>query len=91
MNAKLIDSLVQIINSLTAEERKLLEEKLHDSPNSQENLQKMQELGDKISARREGKPLEPRVDEIIHQMRDERTQQLMQACCPGTEDKLLLA
>ena len=29
MNTKLIDSLVQIINSLTTEERKNLEEKLH--------------------------------------------------------------
>lgn len=28
MNTKLIDSLVQIINSLTTEERKILEEKL---------------------------------------------------------------
>ncbi len=29
MNTKLIDSLVQIINSLTTEERKNLEQKLH--------------------------------------------------------------
>ncbi len=47
----------------------------------------MQELGDKISARHGGKPLEPSVDEIFHQMREERTKQLMQACFPDYQEK----
>lgn len=32
--------------------------------------------------RSQGKPLSPSVTEIIHQMRDERDEQLMQACFP---------
>ena len=34
MNIQLIDSLVKIINSLTEEERKTLEAKLHDNNNT---------------------------------------------------------
>jgi len=47
----------------------------------------MRELGDKISARHGGKPLEPSVDETFQQMREERTEQLMQACFPDDREK----
>lgn len=87
MNTKLVKTLSQIIRSLSEEERTLLESELKLKPDWRETLQKMQELGDKISVRRGGKPLEPPPEELIRQMREERTEQLMQACCPDDEAK----
>lgn len=43
-----------------------------------EEYQKLLDVRAKIFARREGKPLEPAPEELIHQMRSERTSQLMQ-------------
>jgi hypothetical protein len=40
INAKLIDTLAQIILSLTDEERQLLEQKIQSSPLSNEELQR---------------------------------------------------
>jgi hypothetical protein len=94
MNTKLVDSLVEIVLSLTPEEQALLEEKLKakkTQPNWQEEYQKLLSVRAKIFTRREGKPLEPTPEELIHQMRSERTEQLMQACFPSlarSEDEL---
>lgn len=38
-----------------------------------------------IFKRRGGKLFDPSIDEIIHQMREEHTQQLMEACFPSEE------
>lgn len=79
MNTKLLDSLVQIIESLTSEEQTILEEKLQakkNKPNWQENQQKLIELRQKIFERRGGKPFEPPLDYYIQEARDERDQQL---------------
>ena len=40
----------------------------------------------KIQARSGGNPFKPFVTEIIHQMRNERDEQLIQACFPQDED-----
>ena len=45
------------------------------------------ERGKIIRDRNQGKPLSPSVSEIIHQMREEREEQLMQACFPEREEK----
>ena len=63
MNTKLVDSLVQIINSLTEEEKELLEQKLEHK-------------------HRKSKPLDIPVEDIIHEMREERTEQIMRASFP---------
>ena len=94
MNRKLVDSLVELVLSLTPEEQALLEEKLKakiPQANWLEEYQKLLDVRTKILARREGKPLEPTPEELIHQMREERTSQLMQACFPSlsrSEDQL---
>jgi hypothetical protein len=78
MNTQLVDSLVQIIESLTLEEKKLLEEKLQatkNKPDWQENQQKLIELQKQIFARRGGKPLDPPLDYYIQEARDERNAQ----------------
>lgn len=66
MNTKLVETLVRIIRFLAEEERTLLESQLKPKPDRRETIQKMQELGDKISVRR--KPLELPPEELIWQM-----------------------
>lgn len=83
MNSQLVDTLAQIINALTPEEKALLQEKTSTSQKNQEAYQKMVEVRDKIFARREGKPFDMDVNEIIYQMREERSQELMDACFPN--------
>ena len=88
MNTKLVDSLVQIIQSLTSEEKNLLEEKLHSRNKWEIQRKKLQEIHAQILARRGGKPLNissEEISELIHQMRDERTQQIMEAVSPLEE------
>ena len=82
MNTQLVYTLTQIINALTPEEKALLQEKI-TSKNSQEAYQKMVEVREKIWLRRGGKPLDMDVSEMIEQMREERSQELMDACFPN--------
>ena len=86
MNTKLVESLVQVINSLSEEEKNLLQEKLQPESNWEQQRSRIMNRAKKIHARRGGKPFEPSVTEIIHQMREERDEQLMQACFPQNED-----
>lgn len=86
MNTKLVESLVQVINSLSEEEKKLLEEKLQPESDWEKQRSRIIERAKKISDRNQGKPLSPSVTEIIHQMREERDEQLMRACFPQKEE-----
>ena len=86
MNTKLVESLVQVINSLSEEEKELLEQKLKPQSGWEKQRSRIIEKANKIHARRGGKPFKPSVTEIIHQMREERDEQLMQACFPQDED-----
>jgi uncharacterized protein YpbB len=87
MNTQLVESLVQVINSLSEEEKNLLREKLQPESNWEATLERIETRRKKIHARTGGKPFKPSVTEIIHQMREERDEQLMQACCPQDEDQ----
>ena len=87
MNTKLVESLVQVINSLSSEEKKLLESKLQPPADWKKQRSRIIERAKKISDRNQGKPLSPSVTEIIHQMREERDEQLMQACFPEDQDR----
>lgn len=86
MNTQLVESLVQVINSLSSEEKNFLQEKLQRQEDWEKQRSRIIERAKKIHARRGGKPFKPSVTEIIHQMREERDEQLMQACCPQDED-----
>ena len=86
MNTKLVESLAQVINSLSSEERNLLQEKLQPQSSWEEQRSRIIKRGKIISDRNQGKPLSPSVTEIIHQMREERDEQLMQACFPQDEE-----
>lgn len=87
MNTQLIDSLVQIIQSLSHEERQLLDQRLDPQTNWQAIQQDLAQIHEQITARRGGVPLNLSSDNIadqIHQMREDRDQQLMEACFPNS-------
>jgi CHASE3 domain sensor protein len=86
MNTQLVESLVQVINSLSEEERNFLREKMQPQSDWEKQRSRIIERAKKIHARRGGKPFKPSVTEIIHQMREERDEQLMQACFPQKEE-----
>ncbi len=75
MNTKLVESLVQIIQSLTPEEQALLSTKLKLKNNLQEEYQKLLQLRARVFTRRGEKPFDPALDEYIQITRDERTAQ----------------
>ena len=81
MNTKLVESLAQIIQSLAPEEQTLLEDRLKATPKKdwRQSYQELNELRERIFARRDGQPLSPEPDEIIWQMREERTAEIMQS------------
>ena len=87
MNTQLVESLVQVINSLSEEERNLLEEKLQRQSNWEEQRSRIIKRTKTIRDRNQGQPLSLSVTEIIHQMREERDEQLMQAHSPKREEE----
>jgi len=81
MNTKLIESLVQIIQSLAPEEQLLLENRLKiPRKDRNQSYQELIELREKIFTRRGGQPLLPEPDEMIWQMREERIAEIMRSC-----------
>jgi hypothetical protein len=86
MNTKLVDSIVQLIESLSPAERTLLEEKLNArerKPDPQEEYRLLVALREKISARRGGQPFNPSLDQYLYEGRDERTalhDELVRSC-----------
>ncbi|MDJ0687294.1 MAG: hypothetical protein QNJ41_02180 [Xenococcaceae cyanobacterium MO_188.B32] len=69
------------------EETNLLQEKLAPESNWEETLERIEARRKEIHARTGGKPFKPSVTEIIHQMREERDEQLMQACFPNERSR----
>jgi hypothetical protein len=86
INTQLVETLAQIINALTLEEKALLKQKM-DRPNWEEEYQKLVGVRERILARRGGNPLDMDVSDMIYQMREERTQQLLEACFPELSQK----
>jgi hypothetical protein len=90
MNTQLVHSLVQIIESLTDEERQLLNANLDRKKNWQDTKQQLTQLHSQITTRRGGQPLDlaaEKITEQIHQMREERTQEITDACFPVAKDE----
>ncbi|WP_017292466.1 hypothetical protein [Geminocystis herdmanii] len=75
MNIKLVDSIVTIIDSLTPEEKELLDLKIQLNKQNK-NAQKIPEpVKDKSFTKKQGKVFEPPLDEYIKITRDERIAQ----------------
>ncbi len=85
MNVQLVESLANIIQALSPEERELLNEKLTHQSNWQSLRSKILANAQAIGERLGGQPFEPGIDEIIAQMREERDEQLMTAVFPREE------
>jgi predicted phosphohydrolase len=81
MNTQLVKTLAQIIKTLSKEEQILLESELHPQHDWETIKKRILERNQKIY-QREGKSLETSIDEIFAQMREERSQELMQTCFP---------
>ena len=73
MNTRLIESLLQIIQSLTPEEQIFLEEKLKQQKLSSSEQHKREQLRNNIYQRRKGEPFNPPIEEYIYISRDERS------------------
>lgn len=81
MNTQLVDGLAQIIQSLSEEEKALLDEKLK-KVEWYAVREQITKLGEEINAYRGGRPFDPPVEEVIRQMREERDQQILSVCFP---------
>ena len=77
MNEKLVNSLVQVIESLSEAERGLLREKLSRKQLWKENKQRLYEIHQCIRRRNGGSPLEVSAEAMIEQERQQRDQQLL--------------
>jgi len=77
MNIQLVESLANAIKALSPEERELLNQKLTYQWNWQNLRSRILANAQAIQQRRNGQTFEPDIDEIIHQMREERDQELM--------------
>nr|WP_199309567.1 hypothetical protein [Synechocystis sp. FACHB-383] len=79
----MVESLVQIIQSLSPEEQKLLKSQLEQIEEKKDNweevLEEIEASKQKDLSVRQGKKIEISITEIIHQMREERDQQLLEA------------
>ena len=80
MNTQLVKTLAQIIKSLSEEERRLLEVELQPQSDWETIKKRIIERGKAIDRRLGGKPFNPSIDDVFYQMREERSQELMQAC-----------
>jgi endonuclease I len=65
MNTQLVESLVQVINSLSEEKRNFLREKMQPQSDWEKQRSRIIERAKKIHARRGGKPFKISVTEII--------------------------
>ncbi len=96
MNRQLVESILQVIESLSEEDRLLLETKLEQKKQNKESYcssdwettkKRIIERSKASQEARGGKPLNPSPEEIIRQQREERTQQLMKNCFPNFSSK----
>ncbi|GAA6621927.1 hypothetical protein [Scytonema sp. NUACC26] len=77
MNIQLVESLANVIKALSPEERELLNQKLTHQSNWQNLRSTILANAQAIQQRRSEQPFKPDIDEIIHQMREERERELM--------------
>lgn len=77
MNIQLVESLASAIKALSTEEQELLNQKLTHQSNWQNLRTKILADAQAVQQRRNGQAFEPDIDQIIHQMREERDEELL--------------
>ncbi|BAY15816.1 hypothetical protein NIES21_16350 [Anabaenopsis circularis NIES-21] len=85
MNIQLVEYLANAIKALSIEERELLSQKLTNQSNWQNLRQKILANAQAIQQRLNAQPFEPDIDQIIHQMREERDNELIADLFPSQE------
>ena len=75
MNTQLVESIVQLIKSLTPEEQALIQAKLHFQEDWENENQKLQKLKAEVSQRRNNQPFDPALEDYIQITRKERNTQ----------------
>lgn len=80
MNTQLVKTLAQIIQSLSEEERILLEVELHPQSDWETVKKRIIKRGKDIKQNLEEKGLTLSIDDVFEEMREERSEQLMQVC-----------
>jgi hypothetical protein len=87
MNTQLIKTLAQIIKSLSQEERNLLENELKTQDDWETIKQRIVKRTQIRKQEFEKPKSELSIDDIFEQMREERSEQLIQACFPNIYNK----
>lgn len=84
MNTKLIESLAQAVLALNSEERTLFQSYLENVTSSTQltDSQRLDAFQANLRARHGGNLPKIPVEDMIYQMREERDEQLLQACFP---------
>lgn len=77
MNIQLIESLANAIKALSPDEREILDQKLNQKAEWSSLRTKILKDATAISERRKGQPFQPDITNVIHQMREERDQELL--------------
>ncbi|UKO97668.1 hypothetical protein [Nostoc sp. UHCC 0870] len=85
MNVQLVESLANAIKALSPEERDLLNQKLTHQSNWQNLRARILAHAQAIQQRLRCQSFEPDISDIIHQMREERDQQLVADLFPSEE------
>jgi hypothetical protein len=75
MNNQLVESIVQLIKTLTPEEQALIEAKLYSQEDWQGEYEKLLQLKRKVATRRDNQPFNPPIEDYLDLTRDERTAQ----------------
>jgi len=75
MNSQLVESIVQLIKSLSPEEQALIEAKLYSETDWEREYHKLVQLKLDVASRRGNKPFDPSIDNYLHLTRDERNTQ----------------
>jgi hypothetical protein len=80
MNKQLVKTLVEIINSLSPEEKQLLELELqHIKPDWNILKQSIFQRGETVNQKLKNQSLQDVITNIISEMREERSEQLIQS------------
>ena len=75
MNTQLIESIIQLIKSLTPEEQALIEAKLHTQEDWENEHQELLQLKRKVSDRVNSQPFNPPIEKYLNQAKEERIAQ----------------
>lgn len=75
MNNQLVESIVQLIKTLTPEEQALIEAKLYSQEDWQGEYEKLLQLKEKVAIRRDNQPFDHPIEDYLDLTRDERTAQ----------------